>query len=167
MTSTDKGLFGAALAAAAVWWWFQQDTPQPPATSPNQPIKAEPSVDAMSLAALAQRDTWDTEASPSRIIGIPFDIAADAVTGPKLLIPGTPGARIRVWEVTLWNDQQQNVQLLDGAVPLMGVLPQLPASVGFILSAGPQPHFELSQGNPLMVATQGQRVSGYMRYSID
>ncbi|MCS7261028.1 MAG: hypothetical protein NZ765_09630 [Anaerolineae bacterium] len=86
-------------------------------------------------------------------------------SGANTLVPAVPGNRIAVYEMLLWNTQQNTLQLLDGQTPLTGPLTNFPAQTGLLFNFTGAPHFVTSPGNPLVLnLAQSQPVTGYVRY---
>lgn len=85
--------------------------------------------------------------------------------GDNHIVAAAPGQRIAVYELLLWNAQQNTLQLKDGHTPLTGPLTNFPAQTGLLLNFSGSPHFVTSPGQPLVLnLSEAKQVSGYVRY---
>jgi hypothetical protein len=88
-----------------------------------------------------------------------------ATAGDNIIVAATPGKRIRVYELFLWNVQQNTLIIRDGDRPLTGPITNFPAQSGLFLNYSGAPHFETSPGQPLVLnLSTANQVSGYVRY---
>jgi hypothetical protein len=94
----------------------------------------------------------------------PFNVGA---AGDNVLIAGTPGYRIAVHQLTLWNTGQQHIRLLDRDIDLQGPLTDFPANTGYMLPYQDEPHFVLIDGNPLVAnLSAGSALTGFIKYRL-
>ena len=88
-----------------------------------------------------------------------------ASAGDNTIVAASPGKRIMVYEIFLWNVQQNTLLLRDGDRPLTGPLTNFPAQSGLLLNYTGAPHLETSPGQPLILnLSAANQVSGYVRY---
>lgn len=89
-----------------------------------------------------------------------FDVSSP---GDNVILAGAPGYRIAIYELTLYNTTQQNIEIRDGSNPLLS-LPGFPAQAGYQLGMQQQPHWVLGYGSSLIVNIASGRVTGFVRY---
>ena len=90
-----------------------------------------------------------------------------ATAATHTIIQGTPGARIDIYELMIWNVAAQDFEYYDGADSLSGPLDSFPAESGLFLPNVGEARFRLQPGNSfnlqLSAATQ---VSGHVLYRV-
>lgn len=94
-------------------------------------------------------------------------IEASAV-GNNIIVPGSSGFRIAIYQLSLYNSVGQTIQLLDGTAgaKLQGDLTNFPAGAGYYLPMADQdnPHFVLGQGNSFILNLGAGAVGGFVKY---
>ena len=101
---------------------------------------------------------------------IPFNITA---AGDNIIIPALAGVK-QIYEFVFWNVAAQNVTIQQGQtgsanfVPLLE-LPSFPATSGIFLGFNgnfDQSHWDVDNGQPLVVVLAGTRATGFIRYRV-
>jgi hypothetical protein len=95
---------------------------------------------------------------------LPIDIATAAV---HIIIAGSPGSIIEIWELKLWNKVAQDITITDSndVDPLDPQMEAFPASAGYYLPSQGEPHFELKDGGSFCITlSAATRVTGFVRY---
>jgi hypothetical protein len=151
------GAAGLALLA----WQAAKEKRQPPAPAPPparqpDPLEADAQLARLIRAAMAEAQP---EPAPEPSVAS-FDVSA---VGDNVLLAGAPGYRIALYELTLYNTVQQNLELRDASKALLA-LPNFPAQAGYQLAMQDEPHFVLGYGNSLIVNLGAGRATGFVRY---
>lgn len=93
-----------------------------------------------------------------------------SVAGNNLIIAGSPGYVIRIFELRLWNVAAQTLTLVDSQdpIPLEGALDSYPALTGYYLpDQGSEPHYELQPGGDFLLnLAAATRVTGFVKFSV-
>lgn len=89
-------------------------------------------------------------------------------TGDSVIVAGSPGYRLHIHQLSLWNVAAQTITLKDSGdiLPLQGALTDFPATSGYVLpDQGEEPHFILTDGGNFVINLSGStQVSGFVRY---
>jgi hypothetical protein len=115
--------------------------------------------------------------APSRdpaLLTAAYSIAFQAsAAGPNIIIPSTPGRKIAIHQLSLYNTVQQTIQYVDGTTgsDLRGALLDFAVGGTDNLAYQDEPHFVLSDTSPFVVnliASIGATglVSGYVKYRL-
>ena len=132
---------------------------------------------AAARAAIRNRTAIGAARSPGvdlALIGTPagagelaHQVINVATAATHTIIQGTPGARVDIYELMLWNVGKQNLEYYDGADSLDGPLNSFPKESGIMLTNVGEYRFRLQPGNSfrlkLSAATQ---VSGHVLYRV-
>ncbi|MBZ5580895.1 MAG: hypothetical protein LAQ30_01595 [Acidobacteriia bacterium] len=118
------------------------------------------------LAARAVRDpgTPVTKSEPN-MNHVPFNISA---AGDNVIVAGSPGAAIAIYELDLWNVAVKTITLMDGATQLRGPWTSFPASAGTVYANTGKPHFVLTPGQSFIInLSAATGLSGFVRYRME
>ena len=139
--------------------------PGPSSELPNQYNQAL-NLD-FQLALRARRDQGSQARDPGPVMNhVPFQIVG--APGDYIVVAGSPAARITIYELDLWNVEQQTITLLDGPDCLRGPLTNFPALAGTKWDNTGKPHFQLSPGRDFKInLSAGSEVSGYVKYKME
>jgi len=132
---------------------------------------------AAARAAIRNRTATGAARSPGvdlALIGTPagagelaHQMISLATVDTHTIIQGTPGGRLEIYELLLWNVTAQDLEYYDGADSLSGPLNSFPAQSGMFLPNVGECRFRLQAGNSfqlkLSAATQ---VSGHVLYRV-
>jgi hypothetical protein len=99
---------------------------------------------------------------------------AVGASGPNIVIPGVPGMRISIHQLSIYNTVEQNIRLLDNTEDLIGPLTDYGLGGTYYLSYQDQPQFVLQDGHPFVIdlspilATPGVtgNVTGFCKYRL-
>jgi hypothetical protein len=132
---------------------------------------------AIMTAGSTTAATGSTSPAPTRdpaLLTAAYSISFQAsAAGPNIIIPSTPGRKIAIHQLSLYNTVQQTVQYLDGSTgnDLRGPLIDFAVGGTDNLAYQDEPHFVLSDASPFVVnltASIGATglVAGYVKYRL-
>lgn len=158
-----------------VIWLYR---PKPGAFTPNawdrtlqdrlaQWMTKHPTPNAVAADAMQRRpiDPSMSKAAYNR----PYSVAG---TGPNVIIPGVPGKRIAVHELSVYNTTEQNLRFLNNVADLTGPVPDFAAGSFYFLAYQEEPHWILDDGAPFQIdlsAISGGSVgtiNGFVKYRL-
>lgn len=121
---------------------------------------------AVALAQRAVREPTSGQKAQDAVMNhVPFSVTA---LGDNTILAGSPGARITIYELDIWNVAQQTITLMDGPDRLRGPLTNFPAQMGRTWDDNGKPHFQLTAGRSFILNLSGAtEVSGYVRYKME
>ncbi len=135
----------------------------------NQVLDREAELARQVVRAPKSSRPWSTTGGPTPIGESDYQNAVinTATAGDNVIIPGTQGAVIEIYQLFLWNVTQQNLQLCDGPDLLAGPLANFPGQSGVFLPFVGEPHFILGAGNSFVLnLSAAAQVSGWVKYRI-
>lgn len=93
-----------------------------------------------------------------------------SVAGDNIIVAGSLGYIIRIFELRLWNVAAQTLTLVDSQdpIPLEGPLASYPALTGYYLpDQGSEPHYECKPGgNFVLNLGAATRVTGFVKFTV-
>jgi hypothetical protein len=94
--------------------------------------------------------------------------------GANIVIPGVPGMRISIHQLSLYNTVEQNIRLLDNTEDLIGPLTDYGLGGTYYLAYQDQPQFVLQDGHPFVISLSAVpdlpgvtgNVTGFVKYRL-